>query len=208
MIMYISIFQINLERDSDRIKYQDLPYLPKQYQGKPDASLYDQVFDGEVLAKHLDDIFALFNTSFPEGFSGHSLSVSDVIWVQETGGYEEITPGFYFVSAIGFTKVEFRARSSYDAVFWEIPEGYGMTPAMLKFAQFLMPDAEEYLPMEIDNDNGASSAMGFLDMKAYDEEERIRKKVRWVIDDIYHENSTGDYVLEDGKAPLRIRLMR
>ena len=41
----------------------------------------------------LDDIFRVFNLERPEGFSGHSLSVSDVVVLYRNGKSEETRPG-------------------------------------------------------------------------------------------------------------------
>jgi len=56
---------------------------------------YD-IEDTEVTTELLDDIYCKFNINRPEDFRGHSLSVSDVIVIDDTEKY--------FVDRMGFTK--------------------------------------------------------------------------------------------------------
>jgi hypothetical protein len=57
---------------------------------------YKTVFSGELPVSNLEAIYMLLNTSRPEGFTGHSLSVSDVITVDDET---------YFVDTIGFVLI-------------------------------------------------------------------------------------------------------
>lgn len=57
---------------------------------------YD-IEDTEVTTELLDDIYRKFNVNRPEDFHGHSLSVSDVIVIDDTENY--------FVDRTGFTKI-------------------------------------------------------------------------------------------------------
>lgn len=56
---------------------------------------YD-IEDTEVTTELLDNIYRKFNVNRPEDFRGHSLSVSDVIVIDDTEKY--------FVDRMGFTK--------------------------------------------------------------------------------------------------------
>jgi hypothetical protein len=44
------------------------------------------------------------NLGYPEDFTGHSLSVSDVIEVVSSS---EISSGYYFCDSVGFKKITF-----------------------------------------------------------------------------------------------------
>lgn len=78
--MDITIYQINMGRDHNRIAFEGLDLL-KLYQGsdKIDSRIYDRVFEGEVDCKDLEDVYRKFNLEHPEGYKGRSLSVSDVV---------------------------------------------------------------------------------------------------------------------------------
>lgn len=102
--MTISIYQINLERDTERVAFLGLDQLAKLY-GKTaiNGSIYEEVFFGDVEAATLEDVFGIFNLRHPEGYTGRSMSVSDVV---EIIGDSEMR-GCFFCDTVGFKKVEF-----------------------------------------------------------------------------------------------------
>ena len=98
--MKIRIFQIDGERDTQRVRFMHYDHTIEH--GGIDPSAYRQVYGGTVKAESLENIFMLCNTDqFPPGYCGHSLSVSDIIEVCE--GKDR---GFYFCDKIGFKKLD------------------------------------------------------------------------------------------------------
>lgn len=83
------------------------------HSAEPDSAVYDKVYSGDVKCRNLEDVFTLFNSRRPEGFRGHSLSVSDVVEVEDAAG---ITPGFYFCDSFGFKEIPFQPELAADAV--------------------------------------------------------------------------------------------
>lgn len=75
-----------------------------------DPAHYDQVYSGSMTpGMTLDDIYTRFNLDHPQDFKGHSLSVSDVIVVQQ-GGQSTA----HYVDSFGYTKVpEFLQPENY-----------------------------------------------------------------------------------------------
>ena len=110
--MEINIYQVNSDRDKNRVLFIDLQYLEK-YQGDPDVDceIYDKVFSGKVECKTLEDVYVLFNTKLVENHHGHSLSVSDIVEVVDDLNVEE---GFYFCNNFGFTRVDFSPELTTD----------------------------------------------------------------------------------------------
>lgn len=106
-MMEIKIFQVNMDRDTDRVCFESLDILKKRH-GKTDvdASIYDLVYSGQVEAGKLEDVYRIFNNDHPEGYTARSLSVSDVVQVVKAENKE---PGFYFCNSIGFQKIPFDA---------------------------------------------------------------------------------------------------
>lgn len=101
--MRIKLMQINLDRDADAIAFMSLETIIRD--GKLHAlkdALYDVVFDGEVQADDLEEVYRIFNVDKPEGFAGRSLSVSDIVHVMPGGGTRDVTPGYYYCDTIGF----------------------------------------------------------------------------------------------------------
>jgi hypothetical protein len=97
--MYIKIFQINGDRDVNRVKFCGLEET-EQYQGisQIDPAIYDEVFSGEVDCKDLEQVYEKFNLVPSPLHRGHSVSVSDVILTDD---------GAYFCDSVGFEPVEF-----------------------------------------------------------------------------------------------------
>ena len=103
--MKIRIYQINLERDGDRIAFQDLESLSRfQQSADINCAIYDRVYEGDVDCATLEDVFQKFNLEHPPEYIGRSLSVSDIVEVVQDPHLE---PGFYFCGSIGLQSVEF-----------------------------------------------------------------------------------------------------
>ena len=112
--MKINIYQINQDRDTQRLKFMGLDAVRKVLRSaEPDCAAYDKVYSGNVKCRNLEDVFVLFNSGRPEGFRGHSLSVSDVVEVEDA---TSMTPGFYFCDSIGFKEVPFQPELANDIV--------------------------------------------------------------------------------------------
>lgn len=97
--MKIKIFQIDHEKDKNGVKFMHTDRLEK-LQGTTDidASLYKEVFNGEVDAADLEDVYTHFITRWHPLFRGHSMSISDVVKTED---------GAYFCDLVGFKKVDF-----------------------------------------------------------------------------------------------------
>ena len=63
---------------------------------------YEAVYDGEVQNNDLESIYAKFNAEHPKGFTGHSLSMSDVVELYDDAGSE-----FHYVDRFGFKEINF-----------------------------------------------------------------------------------------------------
>lgn len=112
--MKINIYQINRDRDTHRLKFLGLDAVRKVLHcAEPDCAAYDKVYSGDVKCRNLEDVFVLFNSGSPDGFQGHSLSVSDVVEVEDAAS---MTPGFYFCDSIGFKEVPFQPELANDIV--------------------------------------------------------------------------------------------
>ena len=97
--MRIKIFQIDHEKDKNGVKFMHTDRLEK-LQGTTDidASLYKEVFSGEVDAADLEDVYSMFNCEGHPLHRGHSMSISDVVKTED---------GAYFCDLVGFKKIDF-----------------------------------------------------------------------------------------------------
>lgn len=119
--MKIKVFQINSERDKNRVKFENLART-EEYQGKLqiDSSIYDEVFAGNVDCKDLEDVFCLFNTDTPLTHRGHSLSVSDIVQVE--GNAPELVERIRFYnSSTAFEECSYTDIEKYNE---DIAEAY------------------------------------------------------------------------------------
>ena len=112
--MKIRIYQIDMERDEHRIAMMGYKDTLARMKGEGiDPSIYDLVFDGEVEAKDLEAVYAKFNLDHPAGYTGRSMSVSDVVEVVESSTTKG---GFHFCDSIGFREITFQPELTKHAL--------------------------------------------------------------------------------------------
>ena len=110
--MKITIYQIIPELDQHRLMFMPLSYFQKAGYPSPPAEIYESVFYGETEVTTLEEIYRIFNrkdeadTRYLEkiGFTGHSMSVSDIVEVQDSPGESR----FYFCDTFGFPQISFQ----------------------------------------------------------------------------------------------------
>ena len=97
--MRVKIYQINMDRDTDRVKFMGFDALERLHKSKDiNPSIYDEVFNAEIDEADLEQIFTKFNTEGHPLHRGHSLSVSDVV-VNDNGAF--------FCDSFGFKQIDF-----------------------------------------------------------------------------------------------------
>ena len=101
--MKITIYQMAAEPDNARLMFMDLTYVQTACGGRVPAWLYQAVYSGELEARSLEDVFYIFNMAHPEGYKGRSMSVSDVVEVDQPVGGSV----FYFCDTVGFRRIAF-----------------------------------------------------------------------------------------------------
>lgn len=91
-----------LKADSDfSMRFISFDEFEKQF-GQPDKNSYDVIFDGRLPTNNLDAIYEICNINHPNGYKGHSLSMSDVVEL-----YDESGSSFYYVDRFGFKEIDF-----------------------------------------------------------------------------------------------------
>lgn len=112
--MYIAIYQIDMARDPDNVCFMDFERTNRiQGSSSINSSIYNKVFEGPVKADTLEDIYYIFNQQHPEGYTGRSLSVSDVVQVVEDNPFGS---AFYFCDSFGFKRIDFDSSKAQDLV--------------------------------------------------------------------------------------------
>lgn len=98
LLKNIRIWQLKADSDFD-LRFKPYDEIVKKH-GQPNQENYEVVYDGNLETNDLEEIYTTFNTNHPQGFSGHSLSISDVVEL-----YDEQSRGFYYVDTFGFREV-------------------------------------------------------------------------------------------------------
>lgn len=103
--MKIKVYQINPELDRYGVLFRNYEAAVSNA-GRIDPSIYKTVFDGNVDAQDLEDVFAVLNFSQPVGYNGHSLSVSDIVEIEGGGHHYCDTFGFQELKDFDASRVE------------------------------------------------------------------------------------------------------
>ena len=100
--MKVIIYQIVPELDEKHLMFRDLQTIVSKSGGIP-ADIYGAVFEGELNAQNLEDVFRILNCSQPPEYHARSLSVSDVVEMIRSDGESS----FNFCDSFGFKPVSF-----------------------------------------------------------------------------------------------------
>ena len=101
--MNIVLYQIDFNKDSKRMMFRD--YEAAMKAGGVDPNIYEKVYEGELPCDTLEGAFTFLNVGAkPDGYSGRSMSVSDVLCVVSS---DSVAPGYYFCDSIGFKEITF-----------------------------------------------------------------------------------------------------
>ena len=106
--MKISIYQVVPELDEKGILFRDLTCAKKAGNGRVLSEIYECIYSGELTVTDPEQVFVMCNCEQPEGYKGHSLSVSDVVEFQYGTGESR----FFFCDSLGFSEVVFDANKA------------------------------------------------------------------------------------------------
>ena len=100
MLKNCRIWQLKPESD---IKLRFISYddLTNKF-SEPSLENYQTVYDGEVESNDLESIYVKFNTNHPAGYTGHSLSMSDLVELYDNEG-----SSFHYCDRMGFKEIDF-----------------------------------------------------------------------------------------------------
>ena len=107
--MKYSIYQIPFpttpEEEKEYVRYS---FVHLDWIDEVKLSRYKKVYEGVIGEgnpnEKLEDLFRMFNLNHPEDFKGHSLSVSDLI---------KLDNKFYYCDAFGWTNIKFNKFGIY-----------------------------------------------------------------------------------------------
>lgn len=107
--MQVRIYQIDPDRDKNRVMYERLDDLARhQGSSKVDESLYDRVLKADVDCESLEQLYTLLNTKGHPLHHGGQMKVSDVVVTDQ---------GAFYCDRLGFVEIGF------DEAKAQIPDG-------------------------------------------------------------------------------------
>lgn len=96
----LTIYQLSDRDEAVKMRFMNYDYL-NSHDFVIEAGKYDAVYTGPMTpGETLEDIYTRFNLSHPDGYQGHSLSVSDVVVL-----HEDDRNTAYFVDSFGFKEI-------------------------------------------------------------------------------------------------------
>ena len=108
-----AIYQLKRDDATADIRFMNSEYLQKKGI-KPQYENYELVYtgaltkDGSQLEK-LEDLYRVFNIEHPQDFTGHNLSVSDIVALKQAG-----VVSYHYVDSIGYKELtNFRTTENY-----------------------------------------------------------------------------------------------
>ena len=108
-----AIYQLKRDDSTADIRFMNSEYLQKKGI-EPQYENYELVYtgaltkDGSQIEK-LEDLYRIFNVEHPHDFSGHSLSVSDIVALKQAG-----VVSYHYVDSIGYKELtNFRTTENY-----------------------------------------------------------------------------------------------
>lgn len=108
-----AIYQLKRDDATADLRFMNSEYLQKKGI-EPQYKNYELVYtgaltkDGNQIEK-LEDLYRIFNVEHPHDFSGHSLSVSDIVALKQAG-----VVSYHYVDSIGYKElINFRTTENY-----------------------------------------------------------------------------------------------
>ena len=120
----VTVYQINTDRDYNQVCFLSQKHL-QQFQGSPevDSGIYDRVYTGELHCSSLENLYQILNTDHPTDYRARSLSVSDVVQIEDSPLVEK---GFYFCDSTQFQPIRFEPARTQDGPYYgeeAVPQG-------------------------------------------------------------------------------------
>ena len=101
--MKVRVYQIYFDRDKNNLSFRNLEFIYQKASGRIPEEIYELVYEGEINASNLEDVFYVLNAALPEDYRTRSLSVSDVVEVVHSPEKSI----FYFCDSFGFSRIPF-----------------------------------------------------------------------------------------------------
>lgn len=120
---------MQLKQDAPReLHYSALDRIP----APPAPSNYDAIYTGPIVCEQsqmatLERLYEIFNLNCPGDFTGHSLSVSDIVALKQDG-----VVSYHYCDSVGFKELpDFRQKNYLKAAEMSTEDDYGMIDGII-----------------------------------------------------------------------------
>jgi len=140
------IYQLKRNDDTAELLFMSSSYL-KEHDLDISYGNYDAVYAGQLSGadsptKTLDDLYMKFNTERPQDFTGHSLSVSDIVVLRQNG-----VVSCHYVDSVGFADVPVFLPENYlKNAEMAMEDDYGMIDGIINNGPKEQPEIKAKAP--------------------------------------------------------------
>jgi len=140
------IYQLRRDPELAELRFMNSHYL-REHSIEPAFDHYEAVYSGSLPSGSsteacLDDLYMKFNAEHPQDFTGHSLSVSDIVVLRQNGAVSS-----HYVDSVGFTAVPAFLPDNYlKNAEMSMEDDYGMIDGIINNGSKEQPEVKLKAP--------------------------------------------------------------
>ena len=140
------IYQLRRDPELAELRFMNSHYL-REHGIEPAFDHYEAVYSGSLPSDgsteaRLDDLYMKFNTAHPQDFTGHSLSVSDIVVLKQQGAVSS-----HYVDSVGFVQFPAFLPDNYlKNAEMSMEDDYGMIDGIINNGPKEQPETKPKAP--------------------------------------------------------------
>ena len=140
------IYQLRRDPELAELRFMNSQYL-WEHGLEPAFDHYEAVYSGSLPSDgsteaRLDDLYMKFNTAHPQNFTGHSLSVSDIVVLRQQGAVSS-----HYVDSVGFVQLPAFLPDNYlKNAEMSMEDDYGMIDGIINNGPKEQPEVKPKAP--------------------------------------------------------------
>ena len=140
------IYQLRRDPELAELRFMNSQYL-REHGLEPAFDHYEAVYSGSLPSDgsteaRLDDLYMQFNTAHPQDFTGHSLSVSDIVVLKQQGAVSS-----HYVDSVGFVQFPAFLPDNYlKNAEMSMEDDYGMIDGIINNGPKEQPETKPKAP--------------------------------------------------------------
>ena len=140
------IYQLRRDPELAELRFMNSQYL-REHGLEPAFDHYEAVYSGSLPSDgsteaRLDDLYMKFNTAHPQDFTGHSLSVSDIVVLKQQGAVSS-----HYVDSVGFVQLPAFLPDNYlKNAEMSMEDDYGMIDGIINNGPKEQPEVKPKAP--------------------------------------------------------------